>query len=311
MGNKLKVAVMMGGKSPEHDVSMASGSEVVKRLDKNKYEVIPFPIPKSDKGIERILKINPDVVYIAMHGPFGEDGTIQGMLDLFEIPYTGPGILSSSVGIDKIMFRKILMAEGVPVPKFTTFEKGENLEKIFLDLGKLPYFVKPYDQGSSVGASPVKETKDLKPALELALKYSKVALVDEYIEGIELTCAVIGNKNPIPLPIIEIRALKGNFFDYKSKYTDNGAEEIVPARISEVLTKKVQAMAVKAYKAIGCRGVSRVDFILTKNNTPIVLEINTSPGLTPASLLPKAAKAAGISYSQLLDRIIEYATEKN
>lgn len=311
MKNKIKVVVLMGGKSPEHDVSMISGNEVVKQLDKNKYDIVPFPVSKTGKGIETILKTKADIIFIAMHGSFGEDGTIQGMLELSGIPYTGPGILASALGMDKIMFRKVMISEKIPVPKFTTFVKGEDIKKVSSDLGKLPYFVKPYDQGSSVGASVVNEQKELKPALGFALKYSQIALIDEYINGVELTCAVMGNKNPIPLPVIEIRALKGNFFNYESKYSDNGAQEIVPARISTELTEKVQNMAVKVYKAIGCRGVSRVDFMLKDDKYPIVLEINTSPGLTPASLLPKAAKAGGLSYSKLLDKIIEYAKEKN
>src|SRR5258706_1034023 len=307
MDKKIKVAVLMGGKSPEHYVSMIAGKEVVKQLDKNKYRVIPLPIPKSGKGIEGILKIKPDVVYIAMHGPFGEDGTVQGMLDLFGIPYTGPGVLASSIGIDKVMFRKIMVSENIPIPKFVTFEKGESLKKVSSNLGKPSYFIKPYDQGSSVGASLVKQTKDLRSALNLALKYSQIALVDEYIEGIELTCAVLGNKNPIALPVIEIQALKGNFFDYKSKYTDEGALEIVPARISPELTKKVKEMAIKVYKAVGCKAVSRIDFILKDSKYPIVLEINTRPGLTPTSLLSKTAKATGIDNFKLLSMLIEYA----
>ncbi|KKQ91746.1 MAG: D-alanine-D-alanine ligase Ddl [Microgenomates group bacterium GW2011_GWC1_39_7b] len=311
MNNKIRVAVLMGGKSPEYDVSITSGNEVVKQLDKNKYNVIPFKVPKSGRGVESILKTKPDVVYIAMHGPFGEDGTLQGMLDILGIKYTGPGVLASAIGMDKVMFRKVMAAENISIPKYIIYKDGGSIPNIFSKLGKPPYFVKPFDQGSSVGASVVKDKKDFEKSLRFALKYSQIALVDEFVDGLELTCAVLGNENPIPLPIIEIKALKGNFFDYKSKYSDNGAQEIVPARISSELTKKVQDIAVKVYKAVGCRGVSRVDFILKDNRLPVVLEINTSPGLTPTSLLPKAAKVAGMSYSQLLDRIIGYATEKN
>jgi D-alanine-D-alanine ligase len=311
MKNKMKIAVLMGGKSSEYDVSIASGNEVVKQLDKKKYEVVPFRIPPSGRGLEKLLKIKPDLAYMVLHGPFGEDGVVQGMLELFEIPYTGPGVLASAIGLDKNMFRKIMIADGIPVPKYMTFERGDNQDVILSKLGNPPYFVKPSDQGSSIGASVVRRNSDLKPSLELAFKYSRVALVDEYINGIELTCAVIGNENPVPLPVIDIKALKGDFFDYKSKYSKGGAEEIVPAKISVELTKKVQELSVRVYKAIGCRGVSRVDFMLKNDFEPIVLEINTSPGLTSASLLPKAAKAAGISYSTLLDKIIGYAKENN
>ena len=304
MKKKIKVAVLMGGRSSEYDVSVASGREIIKQLDKTKYNIVPFAIPKSGRGLEKLLDVKPDLAYIALHGPFGEDGTVQGMLDLFGIPYTGPGVLASAIGIDKNLFRKVMIAEGIPVPKYVTFERGIDKNNIFSKLGDPPYFVKPFDQGSSVGASVVNNISELEDSLNLALKYSRVALVDEYIEGVELTCAVIGNRDPFPLPVIEIKALKGKFFDYKSKYSSGGAEEIVPAKISSSLTKKVQELSVAVYKAIGCRGVSRIDFIVKDGDLPFVLEINTSPGMTPASLLPKAANAAGISYSQLLDMII-------
>ncbi len=308
--NKTKVLVLMGGKSSEHEVSLLSGKEVVKNLDKLKYEIIPLTISKDGTGIEKISKIKPEVVFIALHGSYGEDGTIQGMLEVFEIPYTGPGVLASAIGIDKIVFRKLMKSEKLPIPKFIFLKKGDSVKSVSKMLGKPPYFVKPFNQGSSVGASPVKHISDLNKAINLAFKYSDTVLVDEYLDGLELTCAVMGNKKPVALPVIEIHPLKGNFFDYTSKYTDKGAEEIVPARISKELTKKIQDLAIRVYKAVGGKGFSRVDFML-KNGKPIILEINTVPGLTPASLFPKAANSAGISYPQLLDKIIEYATEKN
>ncbi len=289
---KIKVVVLMGGKSPEHEISIISGREVIRNLDRRKYLSSRIVISKSGKGIEKIFRAKADVVFIAMHGPFGEDGTIQGMLELAGLKYTGSGVTASAIGMDKIIFRKVMRAEGIPVPKSTT---------------KFPCFVKPHNQGSSVGASIVRNEKELAKAIKLARKYSDKVLVEEYLVGKEVTCAVLGNEDPKVLPVIEIVPLKGEFFDYESKYTESGAEEIVPARISKTLTKKVQDMAVKVYKAIGCRGFGRVDFILKDNQHPVVLEINTIPGLTPMSLLPKAAKAAGISYPRLLDRIIRYA----
>jgi D-alanine-D-alanine ligase len=177
-------------------------------------------------------------------------------------------------------------------------------------LGGPPYFVKPSAQGSSVGASIVKNKSELSKAIKLALAYDKRVLVDEYVRGMEVTCAVIGNENPRALPLVEIRPLKGEFFDYESKYMESGSEEVVPARISKSLTKKVQDLSIKVYKAIGCRGFGRVDFILKKNKYPTILEINTIPGLTPMSLLPKEARAAGISYPKLLDKIIDYALKR-
>ena len=338
---KIKVVVLMGGKSPEYEISLISGREVVRNLNKSKYEILPvvisrdgktwisiapnkllsFPDLLKFKGTTnqlfkkeeaKIVSLNQidgkvDVVFIAMHGPYGEDGTVQGMLELAGLKYTGPGVLSSALGMDKIMFRRVLRERSIPIPRYIVLRKGGVLSKVKKQIGNPPYFVKPHNQGSSVGASIVKAKRGLQKALKLAFEYSELALIDEYLQGLEITCGVIGNEKPIALPLVEIYPLKGEFFNYESKYTESGAEEIVPARISKKLTKKIQDIAIEVYKAIGCRGFSRVDFILRNNKYPVVLEINTIPGLTPMSLLPKAAKAKGISYPQLLDKIIKYA----
>ncbi|MGB6882230.1 MAG: D-alanine--D-alanine ligase, partial [Microgenomates group bacterium] len=313
----------------------------VRNLDKSKYDILPVVISRTGKkwqlvspsrllalpdplnlkgttkefissGRKEIQSIRQlpgkiNVVFIAMHGPYSEDGTIQGMLELAGISYTGPGVLASALGMDKTMFRKVMQNEKIPVPRFVALKKRDSPSKIYRELDKPPFFVKPNAQGSSVGASIVRYRKDLPKALEKAFKYGETALVEEYIKGTEVACGVLGNEKPIALPLAEIVPLKGEFFNYDSKYLESGAEEIVPARISVKLTKRVQQMAIDVYKAIGCKGFSRVDFILKNGRRPIVLEINTIPGLTPMSLLPKAAKAAGISYSQLLDKIIKYA----
>lgn len=341
---KTKVAVLMGGKTPEHEISLISGCEVVRNLPE-KY--IPYPVVISrdgkkwtltDKktilsldnplkllgtGREAVLKGKSEVVngaseisgevdvcFIAMHGPFGEDGTVQGTLELAGIKYTGPKVLASALGMDKIMFRKVLAGLKIPIPRYIVVDKDEPFTQKIKELGKPPYFVKPHNQGSSFGNSIVRREKDLQKALDLAFRYSRKALVDEYLEGKEVTCGVLGNEDPKALPLVEIVPLKGDFFDYESKYTESGAEEIVPARIPQELTKKVQQMAIDVYNAIGCQGFSRVDFILEDGKKPVVLEINTIPGLTPMSLFPKAAKEAGISYGLLLDKIIKYALKK-
>jgi len=339
--NKIKIAVVMGGKTPEHKISLISGQEVVRNLRNNKYTILPIvinssgtkwqlispdrllkipehkllkgakkEIAKSSKrnlsGVEQIAR-RVDVVFIAMHGPFGEDGTIQGMFELVGVKYTGPGVLASALGMDKLMFRKVMKAVDIPYPRCVALKKNDSITKVGKELGSLPYFVKPHNQGSSVGCSIVNSRKQLNKALELAWKYSDTALVDEYLKGIEITCGVIGNENPAALPLVEIVPLKEQFFDYASKYTESGAEEIVPARVSKKTTSDIQRMAIKVFKELGCRGFSRVDFILVNKNAPIVLEINTIPGLTPMSLLPKAAKEAGYSYSTFLDKIINYA----
>ena len=306
MKKKTKIVVLMGGKSSEHDISVISGNEVVKNLDKKKYLAIPVVISKEGKGFDRINKNKPDIVFIALHGKFGEDGTVQGMLELLGIPYTGSGVLASSIGMDKLMFRKLMHAEGITSPDYFVVNKNDKVRKLF----KPPYFVKPFDGGSSVGVSIVKKGKELENALKLVFRYSKTAIVEEFVEGLEVTCGVLGNDNPVALPVTEIHPIKGDFFDYKSKYNENGSEEITPARISKKMTEEVRGLAVKIHKIVGARGFSRVDFILQKGKTPIVLEINTIPGMTPMSLLPKAAAAAGITYPQLLDRIIGFADVK-
>ncbi|HJY99047.1 MAG TPA: D-alanine--D-alanine ligase [Patescibacteria group bacterium] len=344
MIRKTKIAVLMGGKSLEHEISLLSGKNIVKSLDGKKYEVLPVVISKTGeqwkltskdallsmpnpiplKGTKKEIVLSQkkeiggvrsfsdkkvEVVFVAMHGQHGEDGTIQGMLEVGGIPYTGSGVAASAIGMDKIAFRKIMKAEGFPIPRFQIFEKGGRIAAVYKKMGKLPYFVKPSSQGSSLGASVVRTKKDLTRSITKALKYGKKVLIDEYIKGTEVTCAVLGNNKPYALPVVEIIPLKGEFFDYESKYTESGSEEIVPARIPKQLSKVIQQISLKVYKAVGCRGFARVDMIIRNNKYPVVLEINTIPGLTPMSLTPKAAKAAGISYPRLLDKIIEYAKE--
>lgn len=335
----------MGGRSSEHEVSLISGREVVNDLNTSKYNIFPIVIsrrgdkwmltskdslklmndPIKNRNVNKEVKlvkkeefnsltaiqIKPDVVFIAMHGPFGEDGTVQGMLEIAGIKYTGSGVLASALGMDKLMFRKIMEREKLPFPKYIALKRKDSLSDVKRSVGKPPYFVKPNDQGSSVGVSIANNSVDLKKSLKIAWKYSNTALVDEYIKGIEITCGVLGNDKPFALPLVEIIPKRSAFFDYESKYTESGSDEIVPARISNKLSKKVQSIAIRVHSVLGCRGFSRVDFILKNKVDPYILEINTIPGLTPMSLLPKAAKAYGLSYSKLLDKIISYALEKD
>jgi len=335
----------MGGKTPEYDVSLATGREVVKNLDFHKFDVLPIVISRDGQKwqalpVEKFLKLQTtiyqtpdqnkkqelalvssqpqnqavlkeqkiDVVFIAMHGPYGEDGTVQGLLDLLGIPYTCSGVLASALGMDKIMFRKVLKAEKIAYPRYKVFKKGDQEKSVWQFFRKLPLFIKPYNQGSSVGASIVHTQKELKKALQKAFGYSNPVLIEEYLKGMEISCAVLGNDNPWALPLAEIEP-KNEFFDYEAKYSEGKSEEIVPARISQSLTKKIQEISVKVFKAINARGVARVEFIIVKNK-PFVLEINTIPGLCAASIVPKEAKEANLSYPQLLERIIKLALEK-
>lgn len=338
----VRVAVLMGGKTPEHEISLISGCEVVKNLPTSKYQVSPVVIsrdgrewrlvdkrsflqlarsftpkkiesdwyfPESRK-IERFTEFSElfDAVFIAMHGPFGEDGTVQGMLDLLGVRYTGSGVLASSLGMNKLAFRRVMEAEGIAIPKYLPLTR-EDADKNERHLSThFPLFVKPCDQGSSVGTTVVRDRGGLREAIHKALKFSSVALVDEYVRGTEVTCGILGNQHPQALPLVEV-VPANEYFDYESKYEDVGTEEIVPARISPQMTKEVQEVSLSVYKILGCLGFSRVDLILREEREPVVLEINTIPGLTPMSLLPKAAEAAGISYSQLVDRIVQLALE--
>ncbi|MEK7581102.1 MAG: D-alanine--D-alanine ligase [Patescibacteria group bacterium] len=310
--NKLNVAVLFGGQSQERAISVISGTEVVKNLNKKKYNVFPVKIEKdgiiwkyknkrtSDYyALLHGLKI--DIVFIAMHGPFGEDGTIQGLLELIGLKYTGSGILASSLAINKIYSKQLFTQVRLTVPKGFHLTKGQPIPKKL----EYPLFVKPFNQGSSIGTSKVTNSKGLEKAFKNAFSYSDKILVEEFIAGVEVTCAILGNNSPMVLPLVEI-VPRYEYFDFKSKYDPKRVQEICPARINDKLTKKVQQAAVAAYKVLGCRSLGRVDMII-KNNQVFVLEMQTIPGLTPLSLLPKAALAAGIDYPKLLDKIIEYS----
>lgn len=307
---KIKVLILTGGDTSERKISLITAENVFKSLDKNKYNVSKFVLPRKFgfKDLKRIFNKDFDIIFIAIHGKLGEDGSLQGLLDALRIKYTGPGVLASSVGINKIVFKEIVSSMGYKVPRHMVFQ--EEVKHVLPEVFKLPYFVKPYNQGSSVGASLVDKKSELNKALSYAFKFSDKVLVEEYISGTEVSVPVLGNYKPIALPVIEIIPLKNNFFDYKSKYLQGGAEEIVPARISKPLTKKVQKIAIDIYKKLECSGFSRVDFLLKNNKSPVVLEINTIPGLTPTSLFPKSAEAYGMTYSELIDKIIKLGLSK-
>lgn len=334
MKRKLNVAVLMGGKSSEHEISLISGAEVTKNLNSKKYNALPIVVSRngitwqlrsknqfmlnkqknlSSSNAPRrvdhasIVKENEiNLAFIAMHGANGEDGTIQGFLKLLGLSYTGSGVLSSSLCMDKNYSKTILTQIGINVPKGILIKKGEPTP---LNVLKFPVFVKPSDQGSSVGSSIARNRSDFNKALKKAFAVSKNILVEEYINGTEVTCAILGNDKPKALPLIEIVS-KNDLFDYESKYDPKLSEEICPARISKSLTEKAQKIALRAYKALNCQVFGRVDMIV-KGKDVYVLEINTIPGLTPVSLFPKAATTAGYSYSQLLDKIIDLSLQKN
>ena len=248
-----------------------------------------------------------DVVIIALHGTWGEDGRIQGLLDIIGIPYTGSGVGASSLAMDKVMAKKVLAADGIDVPRgvVVTSALGDDLRQA-QSLG-LPVFVKPVASGSSVGAAIVTSAEQLASAIVDALRYDERAMVEELLGGTELTVAVIGNDDLTPLPVIEI-VTKRQFFDYTAKYGAGESEEIVPARIPDDVARRAQDIAVRAHKALGCRGMSRTD-LMWSGDRMATLEVNTIPGMTANSLLPKAARAAGIQFGDLLARFVDWALE--
>lgn len=302
---KIKVVVLMGGISSEREVSLISGNEVVKNLDKKKYEVVPIDFNGDCSWVD---EIKADLVFIALHGKYGEDGTIQSLMESLGQRYTASGPIASVLGMNKMFFKFLVNKEGIKNPK-AIFVKDKKVKIKNLNSLGLPVVVKPVTGGSSIGISIVRSEKDLKKAIDLAFEYDREVLVEEYIKGVEVSCSVIEDKKGlIALPIIEI-CPKNDFFDYKSKYDEKLCEEIVPARISNELSQKIFEISKRIFKLLKCRGMARMDFII-KDNIPYVLEVNIIPGLTSKSLLPKEAEVAGISFSNLLDGIIEAALKE-
>ena len=307
---KINLALLSGGISSEREVSLNSGDQVFEALDKDKYNILRYD-PKTD--LERLIADAPriDAALIILHGPYGEDGTVQGLLDLLRIPYQGSGVLGSAVAMDKVASKHLYEKAGIPTPPYLVLQNGSdvNLDTCASRFG-FPMVVKPVAGGSSVGMSIVRSESDFQPALDIAIAEDNTVLVEPYIEGIELTVGVIGNRDLEAFPVIEIVPDDAHeFFDYEAKYSAGITEEICPARIDAEMTRKAQSYAKLAHRALFCKGYSRTDMIL-KDRDIYVLETNTIPGMTATSLLPQAAKAAGLNFSQLLDRLIELSLEE-
>lgn len=293
----MKIGVIMGGISSERDISLNTGKEIVANLDKTKYEIEIIILDKKEDIIEKVRNI--DFAFLALHGKYGEDGTIQSALQILGIPYSGCNVLSSAICMDKDMTKKILRFAGINTAHWVMVNSAEKYdEKAIEELG-LPVVVKPNNGGSSVATNIIKDKSQLRPAIEEALKYDSEVMVEQYIKGDEITCSILEGKM---LPILAIRP-KSSFFDFTSKYSDEGAEEVV-IELHKDLQQVVEEMAINCWKCLKCSVYSRVDMLI-KNGIPYVLEINTLPGMTKNSLLPKSAAAAGISFSKLLDIIIE------
>jgi D-alanine-D-alanine ligase len=302
---KLTLALLSGGDTPERAVSQKGGDEVFEALDKQRYDIRRYD-PKYDLGRLVADADGIDAALLILHGPNGEDGTIQGLLDLLKIPYQGSGVLGSSVAMNKLMSKHLYERAGIPIPEYTALHRRRNVDAgAVIEKMGLPLVVKPAVGGSSIGVHIVGSEADFSASLAAAFALNDLVLVEKYIQGVEITCGVIGSENPEPLPLIEILPGKGStFFDYEAKYTPGATQEICPARISEELTREAQAYGIRAHEALFCRGYSRTDMIYDGKGL-YVFETNTIPGMTSTSLLPLAAKTAGISFSQLLDRLID------
>jgi D-alanine-D-alanine ligase len=367
---KIRLGVLFGGRSGEHEVSLTSAASVMKALDPAKYELVPvgitregrwrvgsgafgllteaagddaaqrtaplqtvlaegravtpsvdptgpklLPLAKSSAALNARPEV--DVIFPVLHGTFGEDGTIQGLLELADVAYVGAGVLASSAGMDKDVMKRLFRDAGLPVVPWELVLRRDweqdpaGVRKTIQKRLRYPFFVKPANLGSSVGITKVHKPEELQAAMDLAAQYDRKILVEKAVDAREIECAVLGNDNPeasLPGEIVPVN----EFYDYEAKYIKEGSELVIPARLSARQTKRVQELAVRAFKAIDCAGMGRVDFVLDRKSGKIfVMEINTIPGFTSISMYPKLWEASGVPYSKLLDRLIELALERH
>jgi len=359
MEKKIRVALIFGGRSGEHEVSLVSAQGIMGAIDKDKYEVLPIGITKEGRwiafgdplkalqsgmaegesgpaallgdpsqrgllrleergqGIQAVRLTGVDVVFPILHGTYGEDGTVQGLLELADLPYVGAGVTGSALGMDKILQKTVLRAHGIPVADFVYFLRKEweqdpdrVIQRILETVG-CPCFVKPANLGSSVGISKAHTPEELPGALNEAARYDRKLLVEEAIDAREIEVSVLGNDDPIASVPGEIVPCN-EFYDYEAKYIVDDSELLIPAPISDELTRCFQEIAIRAYKAVDCAGMARVDFFLERGTDRIYYsELNTIPGFTPISMYPKLWEASGISYAELIDRLIALALERH
>ena len=305
-----KVGVLFGGRSAEREISLISGSGVLQALKSKGIHAHAFD--PAERSLAELAAEKFDRVFIALHGRYGEDGTLQGALELLGIPYTGSGVMASSVGMDKVTTKIVWLAAGVPTPRYVTIAAGANVDTdaIVAELG-LPLIVKPPLEGSTIGITKVVDAAALQAAVDLARQYDKVVLVEQFIQGREFSVPVLGSgPTARALPIVEIVAPEGNY-DYQNKYFTDDTKYHCPAPLDAATTAAIQAHVVNAYRALGCEGWSRIDVLLRESdNQPFLLEVNTSPGMTTHSLVPMAARAEGTSYEDLCVDILRSASLK-
>ncbi|MBI5955790.1 MAG: D-alanine--D-alanine ligase [Chloroflexi bacterium] len=356
MKRKIRVGVVFGGRSAEHEVSLASAAAVMGALDKEKYEVVPIGVTRNGRWLtsgdplkalkegnffaskEMALLGDPglltskekgqprapavveqiDVLFPVLHGPYGEDGTVQGLFELAGLPYVGAGVLASALGMDKAVMKAVFRQHGLPVLDHVVIKRRDwerNPESAIQrveDALDYPCFCKPANLGSSIGVSKARNRAELEAGLALAAGYDRKLLVERAVESCrEVECSVLGNDDPSASGVGEI-VPKREFYDYVAKYSDENTELIIPARLPEEMAKRVQTLAVQAFLAIDCAGMARVDFFVTRDNTAVyVNEINTIPGFTAVSMYPKLWEAAGLSFPALVDRLVELALERH
>ena len=329
MSPRVRVAVLAGGRSSEHGISLDSARSVVAALDPARYETVVVEIDRSgrwelasgraellDTSVETLPVVadsapaatlgQVDVVLPILHGPFGEDGTVQGLLELADIPYVGAGVAASALCMDKDLFKAVLRDRGIPVARNVTLRDGDEPEHHF----DYPVFVKPARLGSSVGISKVHNASELGAAVELARRHDDKVLIEEGMDGVEVECGVLGNRDPLASVVGEIVA-HADWYDYSAKYDVGGMELVIPARISPEADARVRELAVDSFVATECEGMARIDFFVRPDGQVVVNEINTIPGFTATSVYAKLFEASGIPYPQLLDRLVELALERH
>ncbi len=304
----VNVAVLMGGRSAEREVSLVTGAQVASALATAGFDVVEIDAGDDD-FIATLSGTRTHVVFICLHGRFGEDGTVQGLCELLEVPYVGSGVLASALAMDKVMSKHFFRSSGIPTPDYVVLRQGEEID--FSAIGALlgdKTVVKPANEGSAIGVTIAHDAAELPTAVGIAFRHDRTVLVEQFIGGVEVTVGVLGNEHPFALPTIEI-VPEHEFYDYESKYLPGMSRHIIPARIDDALRDECERLAVAAHVSLGCRGMSRSDFIVTVDGHVLILETNTIPGMTPTSLLPDAARAAGIEFPDLCARLVELALE--
>jgi D-alanine-D-alanine ligase len=310
------VAVLSGGRSSEHDVSLASGEAVRDGLAGAGHEVLDVRISREGAWTHdgEPLALEPaggllgaEAAFPVLHGPFGEDGTLQGLLELLDVPYVGAGVAASAVSMDKALFKDLMSAHGIPQLDYAVVRDGEQPRLEF----PLPAFVKPARLGSSVGISKATDSRELEESLRLAFRHDPVVVVERMAEGLEVECSVLGNAEPQASEPGEIVVKKGDWYDYEAKYTDGGMELVVPARVPDDVRERVRELAVRVFRIVDCAGLARVDFFAEAGGEVFVNELNTLPGFTATSVYAKLFDATGIPYGELLERLLALALERH